>query len=921
MRPLYLKMTAFGPYPGEVEIDMSQLGEKGLYLITGDTGAGKTTIFDGICFALFGEASGKNRAASMLRSQYAKTETPTQVMLSFLHQKKEYRICRNPEYMRKKQKGEGLTKQKADAQLELPNGELITGYSEVTNKVKEILRIDKEQFSQIAMLAQGDFMKLLLADTAQRHKIFRELFHTQKYDHLQNLLKAKKSESKDACEKARNSVSQYISGIEAPLDSTLEMEASKAKKGEMLTEEVLEVIDQILKQDEEKLKELEVRLEEFNKSLDQKNTSLGKAQQIQLAKAELKQVKEGLIQKEQEDQEVRKAFETAKEELVTAEKLKKELAYLTLQLPEYDKLEQLQDKLCAAQDAYKQKEKCIQEKELESQKKGRELSELKEEENSLADTQESLLRLEHNLEKTKEEKEQLAGYKVQLEKLQIALSQDEKAQKRYQSCKEEYNRLQQEYTGQYLAFLDGQAGILAEKLKEGQPCPVCGSVLHPQKASLSAHVPSEAELEQAKDQAQQANEKLRLQSQASGEAKAKARELEGQVKDLSRKLFKAEQIMAFDQLAPKESLLQEKIKALHQEYSLGQARQKRRQQLILLIPKKEEELEALSKQLEEDKKVVTQTKTKLTEWESQKAELRKGLQFDTKKAMQDYQNKLAHQVEQIQKAYEKAEESLQSISKQVDTMKGKKESLEKTLQSASNVEVEELKAAIAALKEERQHHQDKMQRIASRLDANEKAKFSIEKKANQLKELEQEASWIATLADTTTGNLKGKAKIMLETYIQTTYFERIIQRANTRLFQMSEGQYELKRETDSANFSRQSGLELLVKDYYNGSLRSVKSLSGGEQFMASLSLALGLSDEVTASAGGIQIDTMFVDEGFGSLDTDKTLPAAMKALVSLTEGNKLVGIISHVSDLKTRIDKQILVKKDPVLGSYIQMQV
>ena len=362
------------------------------------------------------------------------------------------------------------------------------------------------------------------------------------------------------------------------------------------------------------------------------------------------------------------------------------------------------------------------------------------------------------------------------------------------------------------------------------------------------------------------------------------------------------------------------LMAIKEQIKEEQKRSRRKEELAKLLPEKEKKIEQYAEEITNLKTEICALEAKNKADQEKIKEIRESLTFESCIMAKKEQTVLEKKCKELQDGYEKADQNYRKIVEEISTLSGKAESYRMTLEKAESINIEEQKSVKVQLEENMKEISAKQQSIHARQEANEKARINIMSKSDELSTLEKRLQWMKALADTANGKLTGKSRIMLETYIQTTYFDRIINRANLRLFKMSNAQYELKRMTEADDNRSKSGLELGVIDHYNGTERSVKTLSGGESFMASLSLALGLSDEVQASAGGIQINTMFVDEGFGSLDPD-SLDQAYKALIGLTEGNRLVGIISHVADLKDKIDRQIVVTKEKSGGSKIKVQV
>ena len=339
MRPLKLKMSAFGPYAGVTEIDFEKLGTNGLYLITGDTGAGKTTIFDAISFALYGAPSGNMREASMLRSMYADADTPTFVELVFLYDEKTYKVKRIPEYTRESKKGSGTTQQKTEAELTMPDGNVINKIKEVNSAITEILGIDRNQFSQIAMIAQGDFRKLLVADTKERQEIFRKIFRTAPYQSLQFRIKSEYSAADKKCDELKNSVKQYIGGIVCSEDDVLNIETQKAKNGELLIEDVVLLIGNLIEQDKLKEAETTKQLQSAEACLTKVVATLAKGEEQIKAQNSLKQSLGSRTEMLEGFEKAKAALETEKARKPEQEKLSKQIAAIETELEKYDELE------------------------------------------------------------------------------------------------------------------------------------------------------------------------------------------------------------------------------------------------------------------------------------------------------------------------------------------------------------------------------------------------------------------------------------------------------------------------------------------------------------------------------------------------------------------------------------------------------
>lgn len=920
MRPLQLTMTAFGPYADTQTLDMEKLGSDGLYLITGDTGAGKTTVFDAICYALYGRPSGENRDEGMLRSTYADNDTKTEVRLVFSHRGQTYEVARNPEYMRKKQRGEGMTTEKAGAELHFPDGVVISGKKEVTGAVENLLGVDRGQFTQIAMLAQGDFLKLLIAPTAERQEIFRRLFQTERFLNLQKKLFGEAKELYGKCQDLRKSIEQYIQGILCDEESVLFLEVEKAKTAEIPTEKILELLDELEKEDSEKERKIVEKQKEIDAKLEKINAMAGQAEQIEKTKKEFEDAKQQIIKIREEKCLAKERKEQAqKEQAGNTERLRL-ATEIHLELPKYEKVEEW-DKTIRQTEAFLRTQKSqLSEKEEHIQNLAREREAYKQELQTLADVGKLREKLRYEIEKLSEKIEKIGQIKTKQRNLKEREKEAVQAQKRYLAADEEYKQAKRIYEAMDQAYRDGQAGILAKHLEEGVPCPVCGSLSHPKPAELSDEVPREEELKKAKLVYESTHEKVNDEAGKANVCRTQAEEAGKHLSEELRSLFE-EVTDAEEQVAALEKETKAELVKRQKELAEEEQKIQRRAWLEEKIPEKDD---AYEKEIQRREELVTariKASEMLENVKKQKEETVADLRFSSYQEAAGEEQKIQNAVQKIQQNYDRCEAVYQEKNKAVSAMEGTIEGLKKVIEAAPEYDLEELLLQQKEVTEERKKLEESKQEIHARRGTNESIQRNIERNSEEIQRLEKKYAWVNALSATANGTLAAKDKISLETYVQMTYFDRIIYRANLRFLKMSDGQYELERVREAENKRSQSGLELCVVDHYNGSRRSVKSLSGGESFMASLSLALGLSDEVQESAGGIQIDTMFVDEGFGSLDTEKTLPQAYKALVGITEGHKLVGIISHVSELKEKIDKQIVVTKDATGRSDVRLRV
>lgn len=921
MRPVKLTISAFGPYAGRVELNMDQLGDSGLYLIAGDTGAGKTTIFDAITFALYGEASGSNREPGMLRSKYAQADTPTFVELAFLYAGKIYTVNRNPEYERPIKNTERLTSQKADAQLTLPDGQILTKVREVTAAIRDIIGVDRNQFSQIAMIAQGDFLKLILADTRQRQGIFREIFRTNYYQVLQEKLKTESGTLGKVCDGLNSSLRQYISGTVCPADDVLGLELQKAKDNLLPLAESVLLIEQIIKQDGARDDQLHKEEVALDGKLEKTNAILVKAEEVVKARADLAIAKTSYTQKLPQLESLLLRLNAEKAKGPEREAVDREISLLQSELPQYDELDakgkvlsSIEKSLIADRENRDSKIELVQalDKKIET---------LKAELASLEPAGEKKQQLCHEKEQAETKKakfEALNAALLSYKSLCVKLSQ---YQDEYKKTSQASEKLQQDYTNKNKAFLDEQAGILAMTLSPGLPCPVCGALDHPLIAQISQNAPSEAQLDQVKKAAEEAQRIANRASIQAGEMKGIVSNQEEGIKNQISELIGLSEIdKAPQRLAGLLADCSQAIALLTRQIAEVEQNINRKIALSRLIPQDEKTQNELKDSIYKLKENIAAGESYGAEIKNQIAQLSQKLKFDSIGKARQHIDQMIIKKTAMAKALAEAEQQHRALENSLTELDGRIKQLNRQLEQADTVDIEAEKKKKADLIEQKNVLSVQLKDVHTRITTNRTALENISKRSAELITAQEKWTWVKALSNTANGNISGKEKIMLETYIQMTYFDRIIQRANLRFMIMSGGQYELMRRVEAENNRSQSGLELDVIDHYNGTERSIKTLSGGESFKASLSLALGLSDEIQSSAGGIQLDCMFVDEGFGSLDDD-SLQQAIKALADLAQGNRLVGIISHVGELKQKIDKQIVVTKEKVGGSSVKIIV
>lgn len=917
MRPLKITMSAFGPYAGEVTLDMQKLGKSGIYLITGDTGAGKTTIFDAISYALYGEASGNYRENTTLRSKYASADTPTFVELEFEYNNEIYKINRNPEYPRPNKRGEGFTKQSANAELVMPDGSVITKIKDVSAKVEEIIGINKNQFSQIAMIAQGDFRKLLNCETNERSKIFRKIFKTEPYHNIEIKLSSLFNELKRNREKEKSGIEQYINQLKCNENDTLSIELERAKSGDVLIEDVIKLAGEIINKDTLEYTKTQKNIESINEEIEKINSNIKLYENQEATKKAYAKASAKLEDLKTKRNECEKAYKSAEAQRERLYDLTKKINLINSKMPKYDELKSLENSINERTQSFeksnnllklKQQEITLLEKEIDEKSKA--LEEVKG-----ADL--LVQKLTAQKEEIKKKAEALKELKTEIDRCKTEQKNLKNAQSFAKSALDEYGALENEYNQIYIAFFNEQAGIIADELKDGEPCPVCGSTSHPNLARKSENAPSQADVESAQNLVKKAQEKADKARDTASALKSRFDEIAANVKSAAKKLFGTDDNVFDD--------YNSNINALKKEYDdtlalLKTANEKLNlyQKLDKEIPKIQEKQKSLSDEISTLNTQKASDEAFISENTKRVTSIKSELDFESADLAKDKLKEYTNLSNDIKNAIEKSKNDFDDIKSKYDTQKGTKASLENALKEFKEIDLASLKEKSLKLNEYKKDVDETAKSLYSRIESNKLLVDNISEKRDILKGYDDKYVWLKALSETANGDISGKEKITLETFVQMTYFDSIIRKANIRLLTMSDGQYELVRRSDAETLKKNEGLALDVIDHFNGSSRSVSTLSGGESFMASLCLALGLSDEIQSSNGGIKLDTMFVDEGFGSLDGE-ALDRALSALTSLSQGNRLVGIISHVDALRDRIDNKIVITKDRTIGSNAQI--
>ena len=822
-----LKISAFGPFGKEIALDFTELGKDGLFLLHGNTGSGKTTIFDAVCFALYGNASGENKGADSFRSDYAEADQKTYVELKFSHQGEEYRIYRAPAYERRKKRGDGVTVSKADAQL-FREGELIaSGYTPVTNEMVTLLGVDWRQFKQVAMLAQGEFLKLLYADSVERAGILRRIFGTEQYEALQKNLKTVMLRKKADCEDFEKSMLQLLSGIQVEEQETYSIRIREWQEVPSIHSipELTEWLKQLIVVQKKIQEEKSAKKEERDKQL--------------------------------QDLTVKEAFWIAVQKKKEAcEKYKKEI----------DELKKEEEQLCSLEQGTKQELAVLTDKEKQYIERMTAYEKVEEEQREIVEEQKK----QQNVWK------QFATWKKREVELKQLHKKKEAKQQKFIQLYRVYEEARETAIQVERLFLAEQAGILAAKLTEGIPCPVCGSTTHPHKAETSEEVVSEAVVKAKKLAMEQAE---RASTEVNTECYGLKREYAIRTEAYLEELVQAGFSLTFTVLETEEEWNQLREQLQYYEAKL-QAEADALQERLQKNTKRLQEKQKLLLETEQNQKRKEQLQVELNQIEKQK------IANKEKKAGIE---RVLQEVKQELKPQEVGKESnTQEVAYEKDDM---------------------LREGKRLLLQEQKELEEQLRKLFSRICANERIQKEADKLYASYKVAKKEYLLVSTLSKTANGELTGKARIPFEQYVQAFYFEQILQAANQKLSLMTNGQYELRRKKEASNLRSVSGLELEVMDYYTGKIRSIRSLSGGESFQAALSLALGLSEIMEAFAGGIELGVLFLDEGFGTLDS-QALDTAVATLRKLAAGCRMVGIISHVEELKERIEKKVMVVKD-----------
>lgn len=1042
MKPIYLKMKAFGSYKDE-QIDFSKV-QQGVFLITGDTGAGKTTIFDAITYALYGESSGGKRDSKMMVSQFADYGEYTEVEFTFSYGKDKYSIKRSPEQPKfKEKKGEDgtiiyeqlKTTKKPEVELTLPNGEIFIGKLNETNKkIQEIIGIDATQFTQIAMLAQGDFLKLLHAKSDERKDIFSKIFDTHFYYAIEKEIENCYKECEGQLKENEKEIETSLRNIVCCKDSKIKEEWEEKgtfsidRKEEILQfmEEIQKEYEQLVSQNKEKKKSCDERREKLqkfihdgeiiNKDFNDLKTAKEKQTELENKKEQIEENKEKINngekalkvvgsysvycdkrrnfkEKQKTIEQLQNKLDKKKESLEPLEqkKIETDKKYeeeFPKKIEEASRLEEklgLYEEIEEFQKVYEKEHKELITKEKMQKKKEKEQIEEEKKADILEKEIEQLLELagkrdsiNGQFDKLSREKEDFEEFLKLLRTEEDFQEQQKKQLKKYDKAQKTWKDAEEDYNNLYHDFISSQAQLLRVGLVEGEPCPVCGSTHHLSMTEENVEVVGQEAVDLAKATLDKAAKKEQTEKGKLQEIKVRREE--------NYKLLK---VRGDKLLVPIEEIckitiekMEKQIEKLAEELADYQKKKQQAEQAAEDLEKKQQEKRKNKEELEEVGKLLIQLgketaglKSSLANKEENLSQKRKQLPFPTKKETMEYLGKLKKQQKELTSNKKLAEDNYQIASDEInkltatleterkaqdvlkeeeqktkedfekqlqkqgfsseekfleakitdDTLESLKEEVEqynKNLQENKTnvtlltertkdkhpIDIDQYQKEIAEVQKEIQILEKEDKEIYSQKQANEKSKDTVQKKYRELEDNSLQYTVLKSLYDTANGKLS-KKKMDFQTYIQRHYFKQVIYAANERLKTMSNNQFILQcRKLENLGTQGNVGLDIDVYSLVNDQTRDVKTLSGGESFMAALSMALGLSDIIQSKAGKIKIDTMFIDEGFGSL-SDDTRNQALGLLHELSEGNRLIGIISHVSELKAQVDTRLVVTK------------
>ncbi len=857
MRLKKLIMQAFGPFKDKVVIDFEKDKiDKGLLLITGDTGAGKTTIFDAICYALYGNTSGDTREANSLRSDWASNDMDTYVDLEFYYKNKLYEIKRSPEYTRKKKNGIGETKQVATSEANI-NGKIITKLTDVNKEIESLIGLDYKQFRQVAMLSQGEFSKFLLAPSLEKTTIFRKIFNTEFYDLLQNKLKSNMLSKKDEIEKIKDKIETERKNLELIINI---YGLSNDETINILTKEIQNKSDEVIlaKKERDKVNDEKTKLSTEISNINKMNKNI-------LIYEDINHKLDELIKN---NPDINKEKEKYNYNINIA-------TYITNIL---DKLTSSNKLLSDKKEKYNQNKKDLELKQKEYNEK-----------------EDYFRKIENYVEyadKLNAEINCLINKNKDYDNYIIKASELELVKKEYKSLVNEYQKQESLYENMRMKYYLNISVEIAETLKDGEECPVCGSKKHPRLAT-------EVECNYTKEDIEECEKNLKKIDNSRKLKEASIEQINKIIKEFNFK----ENINIVEEKNKNNELLNQKKKEKEKLDIEFREISSIKQKLSSMIKSLESSINIFKDDIESLEKDIKEYNVKLD-----------NLYSENNTNYEDYQNNKLDKYEL---------NSLKSKIDNYDSCKKEYESTIKLLEPEVNgkkvIDVKEKESQLNELIELYSKYDNLYTSLNTTLEKLKLSTSNIKDYLKDNKEVQDEYNVIKLLSDTANGTLTGKQRITFENYVQSYFMQSVLVEANKRLIKMTDSRYELKRKETETKLNVKTGLDFSIFDSYTGKERDVASLSGGEKFKASLALALGLSDTISNTHGGIRIDSLFIDEGFGSLDTE-SLNQALNILTDLSSNDKLIGVISHVTELISRIDNKIIVSKTST-GSKLSIEL
>lgn len=854
MRPEYLEISAWGPFKDKVSIDFNKLGNRGLFLITGATGAGKTTVFDAVCFALYGNVSGQIRDKDSLRSDFADPETKTYVKLIFSHKNKKYEIFRNPKYQRLRMRGKGTTTENENVRLVLDSSKVYEGIMKVNPMIEELLCLNYVQFKQISMIAQGEYQRLLTANSKDRTEIFRNIFNTQIYEKMQKILTERTKELRLKIIELKNKTDELIQGVLTESEELKELLQGDSFNYELIIK-CLNEREEYLNREEKILK---TELDNTENIIKKKIAEYNELLNIKKLFAELDRAEEELLKLEI-DRAVIEENEKKLIKIKSAQRVKPSEAEFNIVNKSYLELK----------------------REIEHTKK--ELLAL--------DERYSIVKSSYDNRGELEKERQALEIEVNdLKQLEMNYNELDKESVRYKKLTDDYIKAERlagkknkEYIESDNLFRRSAIGLAAKYLVEGEPCPVCGSINHPKIAELSKDVPEEGVVERLKAE----YERLHAAAVKTGEQAAVS-------------LGRLE--------AVKSSIIKLDISSKYEKKDLKYVIKEKEQRAIKLYDdykRSVDEYNAVNLKMQNKKAVLDRAeqneKAAQIELSAKQSAYREALKsngFNSEEAYKILEGEIG--------LAEKLSERIKAYNEKYKSMTDNKERLSMELSNEKRPDTDSTAKIIEEEENKKKLLTNQIQKLLTESTSIKRVLTALRERSAKRLKLEQEYGKLSDIERITKG--ENSQRLVFEQFVLISYFEDILRAANLRLNKMSAGRYELSRTTKLNDLRSKSSLEIEVLDNYTGKYRHVNTLSGGEAFKAALSLALGTSDIIQNNAAGIQVDILFIDEGFGSLDGE-SLGQAVETLNSLAGSNTMIGIISHVAELKEQIDKQVKIER------------